>query len=325
MTPVQARSVVTPILQEVGYLSQNRFRWKGDIHELEPHRFFQVKPSRGYPRIVAQVAQRLYDEFYSNPIGLDGSPPPGSEDEESHGRPFQDTLLEEEFQRMLATVRPNSAARRTTAIPSREQARVQVGRRDVQVQTGWYFVAGRRPYDSTSTPTVRLYWNVGVAGAALLVREVERRLNAAGVTFGFKILARPQLFQRADSAVLYLPQTEWARAARILPSIHRRVAPYLRRPAPLFTKILTVGLALAEDPQTDESFGTHRSRLLAEGTWDAFQTGATDVAGQWTAVRARFRKEGLSLARPYLNPGATDLYFLPRVSPGEFASGRGSR
>src|SRR5581483_2557013 len=127
----------------------------------------------------------------------------------------------------------------------------------------------RAPVISSSTPLVRVYWHLAPQGAAPLLAAATRALRKAKAAFMLKLMDDPQSYRRADSAVLYVPAGEWPRAAAALPRVHAAVAPYLRRAAPLFTLRLAPGVGLAEDPGGDESFGLHRSRLVAEGLFAA--------------------------------------------------------
>jgi hypothetical protein len=77
---------------------------------------------------------------------------------------------------------------------------------------------------------------------------------------------------------------------------------------PLFTLRLAPGLAFAEDPGTQESFGMCRSRILAQGIWQAHVQGIRGTAERLKVVEQQFQSQGVSLARPWLNPGSADEF-----------------
>jgi hypothetical protein len=112
---------------------------------------------------------------------------------------------------------------------------------------------------------------------------------------------------RRDATVLYLPGRFFEKCATPIGSLARE----LKADVPLFTKLLSRGIGLAESPSTGESFGMHRCRLIAEAIIESRRQGRDDVEARLMAAEDRFAAEGLSLARPYLNPGSEDIYKLP--------------
>jgi hypothetical protein len=75
---------------------------------------------------------------------------------------------------------------------------------------------------------------------------------------------------------------------------------------PLFAKRLADGLAFAEDP--GGSFGENRTKILA-GAMAA--TRGMPVEERIAELRHQFEQRGLSLDRPWLNPGSMDRYEFP--------------
>src|SRR5258708_36999900 len=110
---------------------------------------------------------------------------------------------------------------------------------------------------------VRLYWNVTVAGAALLMSLLTRELNRFQVPFMFKCGNHAEMFQRLDVAVLYVNRRYYAITARIIASIYPRVTEALETDTPLFARRLANGLALAESPVVGRSFGINRWAIVA--------------------------------------------------------------
>jgi hypothetical protein len=155
---------------------------------------------------------------------------------------------------------------------------------------------------------VRLYWNVRASGAATLMRELTRTLNRFGLAFQFKCLSHPAGYPRTDAAVLYVARRHYRVTAQVLTELWPALEGTLMPSVPLFAKPLAAGLGLAEDPGTGESFGMHRCRLLAEAVWRAHEAGGSD---RIDALGDVFRDNGLTLDRPYLNPGSDDDYPFP--------------
>jgi len=94
----------------------------------------------------------------------------------------------------------------------------------------------------------------------------------------------------------------------VLANVYEEVARHLRPDAPLFTRPLAAGLALAEEPYTGESFGMQRCRILAEGLLSAHARGLRDEASRLEEVERHFAAYGLTLEAPYLNPRSIDQY-----------------
>ncbi|HEY6346018.1 MAG TPA: T3SS effector HopA1 family protein [Bryobacteraceae bacterium] len=185
--------------------------------------------------------------------------------------------------------------------------RVYVPRESGAVQPAYYFAFGETSPDSSDElSTVRFYWNVSAEGAAELLRILSAQLNRWQVPFRFKTGAHPAMLSRRDSAVLYVPRRCAPFTHELLAERLERIGPFLRADVPVFTLRLDKGLAFAEDPGTQESFGMSRCRILAQGLWMAYLEGARNLEERFAAVERHFRSEGIALERPWLNPGSAD-------------------
>jgi hypothetical protein len=177
------------------------------------------------------------------------------------------------------------------------------------MQPGFYFAFGEaQAGELDHFSLVRLYWNVRAEGAVPLMRSVTRGLNRFQVPFRIKCLTNTAFYTRNDAAVLYVDKRFYRVTARVLASVYEEVARHLRPDAPLFTKPLAAGLALAEEPYTGESFGMQRCRILAEGLLSAHARGLRDEASRLEEVERHFAAYGLTLEAPYLNPRSVDQY-----------------
>lgn len=176
-------------------------------------------------------------------------------------------------------------------------------------QPGFYFAYGEALADQQEDyGIVRLYWNVTADGAAPLVGAIMPALNRFAIPFRFKCLYVPELFDRADAAVLYVAKRHYRIVAAILPDVHQAVRAKLRPATPLFSKPLAEGLGFAEDPGNGESFGLNRCRLLAEAACRAHERGLDSAEARVEEVARAFAVAGLSLDQPYLNAGSSDRY-----------------
>jgi hypothetical protein len=177
------------------------------------------------------------------------------------------------------------------------------------MQPGFYFAFGEaQAGELDSFSLARLYWNVRAEGAVTLMRTVTRGLNRFQVPFRIKCLTNTAFYTRNDAAVLYVDKRFFRVTARVLASVYGEVARHLRPDAPLFTKPLADGLALAEEPYTGESFGMQRCRILAEGLLSAHARGVRDEASRLEEIERHFAAYGLTLEAPYLNPRSIDQY-----------------
>ena len=93
-------------------------------------------------------------------------------------------------------------------------------------------------------------------------------LNNNEVPFSFKILNLivPILFGLTLEC-LYINKEDLNNSINLISSIYGNVKKYLKTNTSFFTKKIVPGLALAEDPNNKESFGQHRSRILAESLY----------------------------------------------------------
>lgn len=184
------------------------------------------------------------------------------------------------------------------------------------IQPGFYFVFGEASSDQDAElDLVRIYWNVSDAGAPTLVHHLAGALNRYGVPFRFKTLSRRTAYVRSDAAVLYVNRRFFHISAELADAeVRPRLAPFLRPETPLFTRALFPGIALAEDPETGESFGMARCRVLAEALWEAREEEVDTLDGRMEIVARRYEAEGVDLERPYLNAGSTDRYDLPAAA-----------
>jgi len=188
-------------------------------------------------------------------------------------------------------------------------------RESTSLQPGFYYCFGETPEDeSFALGLVRLYWNVGLAGAPELVRALSARLNAFQVPFRFKCSVMPTQYDRTDVAVVYLAKRLFPFVADLLQEVHSAVRPHLGPEVPFFTWRLAPGIGVAEDPGNGESFGQHRSRLLAEACWSCYLRGDQETASRLEELRRLAAAQNTDPERFHLNAGSLDCYEAPAWS-----------
>jgi hypothetical protein len=112
---------------------------------------------------------------------------------------------------------------------------------------------------------VRLYWSVGAQNAGAVLHRLTTTLDASGARYMLKCPARAAGYDRVDTLVLYLDRERWPRVRPAMVRVARASHALLRSATPPLTQVLAPGLAFAEDPGRDESFGQSRCRALASG------------------------------------------------------------
>lgn len=154
---------------------------------------------------------------------------------------------------------------------------------------------------------LRLYWNVDDEGAAGLVAELTRELNELREPYALKCPVARADYTRVDAAVAFMPRRSFQAIRPVLRRVHTRLADQLQADVPPLTRRLAAGLALAENPGGNESFGMKRCRLVAEGVWAAGTAARDDAVS--TVVQS-LEEHGIDPRRPHLEPGSEHDYSL---------------
>ncbi|MCF4966883.1 T3SS effector HopA1 family protein [Nostoc sp. CMAA1605] len=184
------------------------------------------------------------------------------------------------------------------------------------VQNGFYMAVANAGasqfYQAADNTLVRVYFNVTPDGAIAVMDSLTTRLNAISLTFTFKALYNPSDYQRYDSAVLYFDKNDYERVSPILETLYIEHQEHFQEQIPLFTKPIAPGLAIAEEPKQrfneNESFGTHRCQIVANGLLAAWLQGNNTPASRMTSILQQFSALKIQLQRPYLNADSEDIY-----------------
>jgi hypothetical protein len=185
-------------------------------------------------------------------------------------------------------------------------ARVRSSRELRDLLGGFYTALGNA--DEPEGPGLRVYWHLYPSGAARLVQLLSSHLNDAGIPFWLKVLKDPVHYDRTDSAVLYLHHGAYRESAALLKKTREAIAPYLKAAVSAYVKRLAPGVGIAEDPVPDQSFGQHRSRLLA-GLLSSRESVSVGSADERVRVLLEgIAASGLDPERFHLASGSRDDY-----------------
>jgi hypothetical protein len=183
-----------------------------------------------------------------------------------------------------------SASTRPGLLPRAGDTVSVTRRRDrVDPGDGWWRTSG--PSWTWSAPPaclVRLYFDGDVTGVASLVAALTRMLADEHEPWMLKCAVDPPQYARSDAIIAYLTPHAIERRAVQLVDLARSGDIRGRSGGPRLTLTVAPGLTAAFDPGRDESFGTHRCRLIAEA-----------AHGGVEAVLARFAADGVNHARPW--------------------------
>jgi class II lanthipeptide synthase len=316
-------------VQAVGFLNDTQFTWFGTASEalnLTVRRALTPETSRSFLR--HQLRQTLYSQFYTK-----GAPLPYSDQAEYAredpgfvaelaaadqgkgsletgwtARGFRAGRMVVERKGLTLEVAPEACVPPISEpLASAVQISLRVPSARPNLSPGYFLVIGDAPISESGGGLVRLYWHLTPRGAARWMQSATAALNALNLPFHLKVLHSPQLFTRCDAGVLYLPQSAFAAARPALRNIYAAVEAQLLSEVPALTRSLAPGIGLAESPG-GESFGMHRCSLIADGLIRSRTEGRTDTAGRLDCVLTCWADAGLDLERPYLNPGAQDVY-----------------
>ena len=325
-------------IRSVEILSPTGFSWLGKpIDQLDPAVRERLEPPTRRAYLLYNLQSRLYESFYCR-----GVPRPKGWDRHGLRVPAHNTLLA----RALSKANHGSGYvqrgwRVESVRPAGEGTEVRVVRGDLLVRAApedciregegplapgdavsirfgkeltaisptYYMAVGNRDLDDGDTaPLARIYFNVGPDLAPRLTDGVTRHLNDAEVPYRFKVVSDPAIFVRRDAAVLYVRRRDYGRAIGALAELVLGMARDTRPGVPAFTRRLAPGVSVAEQPADGDSFGFHRSGLIAEGLIRAHEQELTGLDARLASVAACFAELGLDLDRPYLEAESEDVY-----------------
>jgi hypothetical protein len=171
-------------------------------------------------------------------------------------------------------------------------------RRDrVDGDGAWWRTGGKAWRFTRAMPgLVRLYWSVALAYLPELVHKLTLALADDERPWMLKCATDPAVHERADATVLYLAWDMLEELAPRIDHIAAALRPNMFNVAPPLTLPIHLGVSVAVDPETDESFGEHRCRLIAEALLSAL---ADDADSLLVSIKERMAIEDIEFGRPY--------------------------
>jgi hypothetical protein len=185
------------------------------------------------------------------------------------------------------------------------------------VQNGFYMAVSNAGPDNhrnrdSYSEVVRIYFNLSHEGAVAVMESLTQQLNEIKIPFTFKVLYNPSDYGRYDSGVLYFEKSHYEVVWQVLHRVYPETQLHFRPEVPLFTKLLAPGLGLAEEPDRkfsdQDSFGTNRCQIVANGLLDARQNGDESPESRMLFIRQHFSLLGIDWQRAYLNANSEDIY-----------------
>ncbi|KYC37874.1 hypothetical protein WA1_05055 [Scytonema hofmannii PCC 7110] len=166
--------------------------------------------------------------------------------------------------------------------------------------------------EEEATQTVNIYFNFSSEGALAVMKSLTQQLNEMSIPFTFKVLYDPDKYYRYDCGVLQFQRHNYQLVHQVLQSISIENKCHFRNQLPLFTKPLTPGLSLAEEPDckfaAQEDFGMNRCRIIANALLEAWHKGDNSEQGRMNCIHKHFSQLGIGLQHPYLNANSEDIY-----------------
>lgn len=202
-------------------------------------------------------------------------------------------------------VPPERARAESEPIEPGTRIRVKGPKEFRELLGGFYAALGDA--DEPTGASIRVYWHLHPGGAERLVASLTQSLNAAGVPFLLKVVNNPQYFDRTDAGVLYLSRSLYRPVREALSQAHREVARFLKPTVSAYVKALAEGVGVADDTGANESFGQHRSRLLATVLSSRACVEAVPAA-RVDLVLAEIARQGFDPRAFYLAPGLLDEF-----------------
>ncbi len=158
---------------------------------------------------------------------------------------------------------------------------------------------------------VRFYLHVcdeGAPGVAMVLPPLFDRYR---IPFQLKVMTADEDADRADACTLYIDSAHFNIVKPLLVESLSEFEEHLVSATPLFTRRLSCGLALAEDPLDGNSFGLARCATIAAALCAAFKRGICDPAGRAASIEEAFRAQDVDVDRLFLRSKVSTDYAWP--------------
>lgn len=278
--------------------------------------------------LIKEITNRLYFEFYVN------SPNKEGEVDEKTRLEFENLrkrvrnkyrVFQSQFWKILKIENDNytlmknhlelevSASEIRAMNPNKfhfsENDYVATSRFDEFSNHHFYFVYGRRPFNSSIAHTVRMYFPVEAKEALEVKNKLQIDLDLLQIPYMFKFLVNEKAYnRRSDRMVLYFEQRYTDYIVEYCETNFFFKEQIEHKIYPLFTHVLPCGVSIGESPLEDEhSFGTMRCELIARYLLLASQNNLTEEeTGSY--VLQNLESYGFDLLQFFRNPATNFPY-----------------
>jgi HopA1 effector protein family len=187
---------------------------------------------------------------------------------------------------------------------------------DFKTDPNYYFFYGQKDINQ-ETEMGRFYISARVENCKDLVCILMTSLVNAGIAFSMKCHKTIKEYERADNLVLYFEQRNYWKVLRLVKKLGLENPTFLKNYGPLFTKEILPGIYYAQDPGIiNESFGTVRCRLIAEGIWECVSQNI--LQKNWSRnIFKYFKTQNYNLDFLYLNPNYKPKTFFIVINSDE--------
>lgn len=180
---------------------------------------------------------------------------------------------------------------------------------------GFVSLAGLAGPVADHAAILRVYLSFDSEASLDAVGQFCRCADAAELRYSLKAIGRALDYTRTDNVVIYLDHDDFPVLKDALADIAAQYSDrVVHAKASIFCKQLHPGIAIAEEPKSagaGESFGLHRSRLLAEAAARArSNAGSEDITPEdiEASIRSRFSQDDVSANLPFLSFSWVDNY-----------------
>jgi len=184
---------------------------------------------------------------------------------------------------------------------------IKLAKEDTKIQEVFYHVKSEQIV-SQQAGYIRIYFNTNFEGAKVLVKQITSQFNKYQVPFLFKCLNHPNLYNRSDSAVLYVNRAYFKIAFQLLHLLIPKLTPFLKKEVPLFSLPIAQGVSFSEDPGDGQSFGMSRCKILSEALVEAFNKNKNNAKEKLEIVEGYLKKNGLDIENMHLKPNSQFPY-----------------
>jgi hypothetical protein len=165
----------------------------------------------------------------------------------------------------------------------------------------------------TGSPITNLYWHSWATTAAPLLTRLALALNDAALPFEIALLLDAEDYPRPDGVILRLNRESFTSAHKALVEVYAELGQFLGAAAPIGTKKLAPGVAVAESINLGQDFGNYLLAAIARGLTTAWSEGLSSPRRRLAEINASLaeanigKKTGGSLASIHLQ-SLPDIY-----------------